>query len=272
MWGAASVDGRWLIDSNLRCAAEYHRGVRAVLIRVGIDQAYGKWNGPVDPETHEFVYVPIPDGKDMEPGLATPYSRIGDALALFASGRVIDRKACALPAELLGKNMHLDPDFQWLTYGNNPNTRGSIINKLAAGDIAVFYAGLRPCRRSGERSGKLIYALIGLYRVAEVVKASTVEKTRLIENAHTRRLSPTPDDVIVRATRGTSGRLRRCLPIGDFRARAYRVFPELLAAWGDLSCEDGYLQRSAVPPSFLDPKRFLAWFDAQQPELVQDNN
>lgn len=246
--------------------------MRAVLVRVGIDQAYGHWNAPVDPDTHEFVYVPIPDSKEIEPGLATRYSSIGDALTAFATQRVIDRKACALPPELLAQNMHLDPDFKWLTYGNNPNTRGSIINKLAADDLAVFYAGLRPCRPGGERSGKLIYALIGLYRVAEVVQASAVEKARFNENAHTRRSSPTPDDVIVRAIPGMSGRLRRCLPIGDFRARAYRVFPELLAAWGDLSCQDGYLQRSAVPPSFLDPTRFLAWFKAQHPVFVQENN
>ena len=239
--------------------------MRAVLVRVGIDQAYGHWNAPVDPDTHDFVYVPIPDSKEMEPVLATRYSSIGDALARFAKGRAIDRNACALPPELVAQNMHLDPDFKWLTYGNNANTRGSIINELAVDDLAVFYAGLRPCRPGGERSGKLIYALIGLYRVAEVLQASAVEKSRFNENAHTR-------DVIVRAIPGVSGRLRCCLPIGDFRARAYRVFPELLAAWGNLSCQDGYLQRSAVPPSFLNPARFLAWFEAQQPVFVQENN
>lgn len=42
-------------------AVGYHRLVRAVLARVGIDQAYGGWNGPVDPVTREFGCVPIPD-------------------------------------------------------------------------------------------------------------------------------------------------------------------------------------------------------------------
>jgi hypothetical protein len=36
--------------------------VRAMLVRIGIDQAYGDWNAPVDPESNEFVYVPIPEG------------------------------------------------------------------------------------------------------------------------------------------------------------------------------------------------------------------
>jgi hypothetical protein len=243
-------------------------------VRVGIDQAYGKWNGPVDPETYDFVYVPIPDERDIRPDLATPYGGLRDALTGFANGRVVDDKACALPASLLERNMHLDPDFRWLTYGNNPNFRGTgVIGSLVAGDLAVFYAGLRPCRRGGQaRTGKLIYAIIGVYRVSEVVRLATVEEARWSQNAHTRRLAPNPDDVIVRATPGRSGRLRRCLPIADFRDRAYRVFPELLATWGHLSCNDGYLQRSAVPPTFLDPARFIGWFEAQQPELLQDNN
>lgn len=247
--------------------------MQTILVRVGIDQAYGKWNGPVDPETHEFVYVPIPEERAARPELATPYTTVDSSLWAFATGRVVDSKACGIPADLVGRNMHLDPDFKRLSYGNNPNSRGDIINSLAADDVVVFYAGLRPCRAGGtERVGKLIYAIIGLYRVSEVVQLKTVEQARWHENAHTRRITPTPEDVIVRAAPGTSGRLRRCLPIGDWRDRAYRVFPELLSLWGHLSCRDGYLQRSAIPPRFLKPARFLAWFEAQEPELIQENN
>lgn len=244
-----------------------------MLVRVGIDQAYGKWNGPVDPVTHEFVYIPIPEERATRPDLATPYSTVAKSLAAFAEGRVVDAKACALPPPLLGRHMHLDPDFQRLSYGNNPNSRGDIINSLTKNDVVVFYAGLRPCRPGGvERSGNLIYAIIGMYWVSEVVELKTVEPARWHENAHTRRVTPTPEDVIVRAAPGTSGRLRRCLPIGDWRDRAYRVLPELLSSWGGLSCRDGYLQRSAIPPTFKEPKRFLEWFDAQVPELIQENN
>lgn len=240
-------------------------------MRVGIDQAFGGWNAPVDPETYEFVYVPIPD-RDLRSNLATPYSSIDGALAAFTRGRVVDDKARTLPRDLEGREMHLDPDFRWLTYGDT-NRRGKELAGFTGGDVVVFYAGLRPCRPGGgERAGKLIYAIIGLYRVAEVVRLATVEEARWHENAHTRRITHNPDDVIVRATPRASGRLRRCLPIGGWRDGAYRVFPELLAAWGDLSCKDGFLQRSAVPPTFLDPARFLAWFEAQRPEPLQDNN
>jgi hypothetical protein len=41
------------------------RRARGILVRVGIDQAFGGWNAPVDPVTHEFVYVPIPDRANL---------------------------------------------------------------------------------------------------------------------------------------------------------------------------------------------------------------
>jgi hypothetical protein len=32
--------------------------MRAYLIRIGVDHAYGAWNAPMAPETNDFVYVP----------------------------------------------------------------------------------------------------------------------------------------------------------------------------------------------------------------------
>ena len=39
--------------------------MRGYLIRIGVDQAFGGWNAPMDPETNEFVYVPIPESRPM---------------------------------------------------------------------------------------------------------------------------------------------------------------------------------------------------------------
>lgn len=33
--------------------------MNAVLMRIGVDQAYGQWNAPVDPASWEYAYVPI---------------------------------------------------------------------------------------------------------------------------------------------------------------------------------------------------------------------
>jgi len=244
--------------------------MRAYLVRVGIDQAYGHWNGPMDPGTNEFVYVPIPESRPMRPALVTPYSHILPALAQFSATRAAATQAAlALPAPLLGGNMHLDPDFAHLTYGDSGTRRGKGLADLGRGDVVVFYSGLRPVAPCPHR---LVYALVGLYRVAETVRLASVPVPRWGENAHSRCADHEGQDVIVRAEPGVSGRLARCLPIGEFRDRAYRVEPAILDAWGGLSCRDGYLQRSAVLPTFLDPARFMDWFERQAPELVSANN
>lgn len=44
--------------------------MKGILVRIGVDHAYGAWNAPVDPKTGQFVFVPIPDGakKEYTPG------------------------------------------------------------------------------------------------------------------------------------------------------------------------------------------------------------
>jgi hypothetical protein len=165
--------------------------------------------------------------------------------------------------------MHLDPDFSHLTYGDQGERAKQINTKLGAGDLLVFYAGMRDVKPAAQ----LVYALIGLFVVEEIVSAVTVPAARRHENAHTRRvLATAANDIVVRARRGVSGRLERCIPIGDYRERAYRVWPKLLTAWGGLNVKNGYLQRSARLPEFLEPQIFLNWFRAKKPRLISANN
>ncbi len=42
-------------------------------------------------------------------------------------------------------------------------------------------------------------------------------------------------------------------------------------AWGRLSVNDGWIQRSAVPPSFLAAGRFYEWFLEQEIPLIDGN-
>lgn len=244
--------------------------MRALLVRVGIDQAYGGWNAPVDPVTNEFVYVPIPEGTvPQRPELATTYASVAPALRRFAAARPsVPEPWVALPPRLAGAATHLDPDFDQLTYGDDGERRGRALVAFGPGDAVAFYAGLRPVSACAHR---LVYALVGLYRVSSVGRASDFARSRWHENAHLRRLGAKPTDVVVHAQAGRSGRLRRCVPVGEFRAGAYRVRRELLEAWGGLSCRDGFIQRSAVPPRLLDPERFLAWFDGLGAELSASN-
>jgi len=165
--------------------------------------------------------------------------------------------------------MHLDPDFVHLTYGDQGERAKQLQNNLRVGDRIIFYAGLADTRDKG----RLIYAIIGMFVVDQFLLAIQVSSGERDINAHSRRvIEPDAQDLIVRARPNVSGRLKRCIPIGEYREGAYRVRKDLLDAWGGLSVKNGYLQRSARLPRLLDPLQFLRWFDSQNPFLIQANN
>ena len=236
--------------------------MNAILVRVGADRSQGGgfWNGPVDGRTGEFAYVAIPENAPLHTGLEQPYNAILPFLARFG---------VALPPHLAHRSMHLDPDFANLTYGDQGERGKQLRAYLRPGDLIVFYASLADSRSSA----RLIYALIGLLVVDRFVLAANVPAHERSLNAHSRRiLKDDAHDVIVHGRPRISGRLQRCLPIGEFRDRAYRVRSDVLDHWGGLTVKGGYLQRSARLPKFLNPRRFCDWLERQNPELIQANN
>ena len=165
--------------------------------------------------------------------------------------------------------MHLDPDFDYLSYGDQGARASQLRTKLSQGDRIVFYSGLKDVH-DGPR---LVYAIVGIFVVEDIVLATSVPESARNANAHSRRiLAEGAQDIVVRGNPQLSGRLERCLPVGEWRNRAYRVRLDLLEAWGGLSVKDGYLQRSARLPEFLDPGRFLDWFESKRPKLIRANN
>ncbi|MDO8771057.1 MAG: hypothetical protein Q7K57_20580 [Burkholderiaceae bacterium] len=236
--------------------------MNGLLIRVGADLSVGggSWNGPVDSSSGEFAYVAIPENSPVQPGMEKPYSALAPILAKFG----VD-----LPAHLRMGRMHLDPDFEHLTYGDQGERAKQIQAHLREGDLIVFYAGLADTRAAT----RLVYALIGLFVVEEFVLAADIPFRDRKINAHSRRiLEPDAKDLIVHGRPEVSGRLSRCLPIGEYCDRAYRVRKDLLEEWGGLSVKGGYLQRSARLPRLLDPGRFRRWLERQGPSLIQANN
>ncbi|MCC6965073.1 MAG: hypothetical protein IT391_02150 [Nitrospira sp.] len=245
--------------------------MKALLVRVGADQSEsgGNWNGPVDSRTSAFVDVPIPETSSVHPTMNRPYSLVQSAVQAFG---------VSLPSWLENQDMHLDPDFDCLTYGDQGQRAVQIKEKLVPGDLLVFYSGLRDIHLQPN----LIYAIIGLYVIDEIVSAHSIQRTRWGENAHTRRvLAHEACDIVVRAKPGVLGRLSRCLPIGSFRPPhhspnkrpSYRVSPPLLSAWGGLTVTDGYLQRSARLPEFSDAARFYSWLrNHNNISLIAKNN
>jgi hypothetical protein len=235
--------------------------VNALLCRVGADQSSGggRWNGLVDMQSGKFVYAAIPETRPVRVGMEKPYSVLVPLIAAF--GRT-------LPQHLHALHMHLDPDFVYLTYGDQGERAKQLKANLGCGDLLVFYAGLADVRAKA-----LVYAIIGLYVIEDIRLATELPQIERRTNAHTRReLQSGAQDLVVRGRPGVSGRLERCLPIGDYRDKAYRVWPNLLEEWGGLSVKDGYLQRSARLPRFLDPERFQYWFKSKKAVLLQNNN
>ena len=232
--------------------------MNGLLVRVGIDSTDGGWNAPVRMASDEFAYVTITEAKPLRQGMARRYDEFNQALEPF--GECLPEALCCQPT-------HLDPDFDHLTYGDQ-GQRGRRVSSLGRGDLIAFFAALRPMDGPAR---PLVYALIGLYVIAELVPARAVPQSRWAENAHTRRV-PGETDIVIRARPGVSGRLRRCLPIGELRDRAYRVRHDLLEAWGGLDIRDGFIQRSVRLPAFVDADRFYRWFLKQRPELVAANN
>jgi hypothetical protein len=232
--------------------------MKGLLVRVGIDSTDGRWNAPVDSRTGAFAYVTITETKPIRSGLARLYDEFQPALSPFG---------LTLPAHLVGLNTHLDPDFLTLTYGDQ-GSRANQLRGLGENDLIVFFAGMRDvCNPTRE----LVYAIIGFYVISEIVAANSIEKSRWSENAHTRRI-PGATDLVVRAQPGVSGRLEKCIPIGEYRQRAYRIKRDLVVRWGGLTVKNGYAQRSARLPEFRQPNRFYDWFLAQEARLLRINN
>lgn len=245
--------------------------MKALLVRIGVDQAYGGWNAPVDADGR-FVYVPIPEkrGTLFHPGLERRFGEVLPALDRFCAEHACDLYGdLRFPRELFEHPMHLDPDFECLTYGDEGGRRGAGMVNMVMGDLLVFYGGLRPVHRCEHR---LIYALMGMYVVQDVLPVSDVPQQRWYENAHVRKAKRGQTDIVVRAKCGVSGRFDRCVPIGEWRGGAYRVRQDILDAWGGLSVKDGFIQRSAVPPSLNNPARFLSWLQKHRIQLVPRNN
>lgn len=246
--------------------------MNAILVRIGIDQSFGGWNAPVSEQSGEFVYFPIPENPRFvfRKGMRKTYTEFKEPLKIFCKSHLISFDDIHYPEKRLnGQAIHLDPDFSFLTYGDNGDRRGSGIAKLKKDDFIVFYAGLSPVEKF---KYPLYYGLVGIYFVDQVVSVKTIHRNLYIENAHTRKIDIGMQDIVVRAQKRISGRLKSSILMGEYRNRAYRVTKDLLKKWGGLSVKDGYIQRSAIPPHFLNPKQFLSWLEKQNYEVIERNN
>jgi hypothetical protein len=222
--------------------------MRGILLRVGCDQTEdgGWWNPPVNTETWDYAYVPIPADESC-------HNHVAPCPTYSCFEKSVRRLGTELPGNLSGdRKAHLDPDFVSCTIGEpfvrgKLSSRGTIMNELSKGDIVAFYAAFKPIQ-PGYRSN-LAYCLFGIFRIERktfVRDLATEERARC---AHGRRAGA-ENDLVIWGDSSSSGRFEKAIPIGFYRNGAYRVEKCLLDVWGGLRIRDGYVQRSVRPPHF----------------------
>jgi len=247
----------------VRCSSRIPMN-NGLLIRVAIDSTSGGWNGPCD-DSGGFCYVPMGSSNDLTDDYDRAYYPYRRTVSAFLTDLAHPR--CHWPTQL-PRCGHFDPDFEHLSYGDAGQRAARIRSVLADGGFLAFFAGLRSIH-----SGELCYSIIGFYAIDRVLSSPSVRRSDWHRNAHTHGGGCTDEGtIVVFARAGESGRLRRHIPIGSYRRRAYRVRRELLHEWGGLDVRDGYIQRSVYLPAFNEPKRFLRWFHRQPHELIRVNN
>jgi hypothetical protein len=108
--------------------------MKIALLRVGIDSGSGGMDGPLFADG-TFEYVPIPDSTGLDKRTyGNHLTRTGHPLSdFFPPSR---------QTAMRSQSMHLDPEFTSFTYGD-PTSPKAGLRHLAAGDLLVFYAGLR---------------------------------------------------------------------------------------------------------------------------------
>ncbi|MER0170546.1 MAG: hypothetical protein DU489_08075 [Nitrosomonas sp.] len=239
---------------------------KGLLMRVGIDKTDGEYNAPINPRTNDYIYMPILQGKgDFIPGMKTSYN---DLSSYFESWSQRNNADIQFPQHLNNKTCHLDPDFEFSTYGDQATGRGLRVADLKEWDFLAFFASFKPINKCDHN---LIYALYGIMVVDKILKVRDMPENEYHKNAHTRIMNRNGEHLVVFAKPSLSGRFDRAIPIGEFRNRSYRVKKEMLEAWGNIGVKDGFIQRSVCPPWFEKPVQFLKWLESQQVKLFNNN-
>jgi len=108
--------------------------MKVALLRVGIDSGEGGMDGPLFADG-KFEFIPIPDSSGLDE--RTYGNQVGRAGRLLSNYFPSSRQAA-----MFARSMHVDPEFQSFTYGD-PTPPKAGLRRLSAGDLLVFYAGLR---------------------------------------------------------------------------------------------------------------------------------
>ncbi|MGB3016953.1 MAG: hypothetical protein WBC65_04035 [Ignavibacteria bacterium] len=214
--------------------------MKAILLPVGIDSNYGTLS-PVHYD-NSFSYIPI------------YYKEIEKERKEKRTYKSLDLSH-AVPDKLVKKKVHLDPEFESFTYGDQGNQKSKALLKLNKGDLLVFYFEGR--RQSDpHETGCFIFAYFVVKYVVEWNNLSSVDRKKyekvLKNNAHFRSSKPKDNLVIVKGY-SKSKLFKKCIPITVQKENAknpYCTSPEMQKFLG---IKDHIT--SSVPVEIEDPNK-----------------
>lgn len=224
--------------------------MNVVLLRVGIDSGCGGIQGPLfDDGSFEFIWMPDRTQADSRTYGNTIGQRSGKALIEFFPLR--------LRAAMAGQAIHVDPEFETYSYGD-PTTPKAGLRRLKAGDLLVFYAGLRG---SDHQCRPALY-LVGYFEVSLAGRADDlgdeVVRLEFAANFHVRHPAVYERDkgrlLLIKGGPGSRllGKARAISSVGEDRngVPLKVLSPDLRGVFGDFGGLNS-IQRSA--PRWVSP-------------------
>ena len=182
--------------------------MKALLLRVGIDKAYGALSPVFNDET--FIYIPIynRDIKEKEINEKRTYNDYEDLTDLSLSEYI--------PQNIWNNIIHLDPEFKTFTYGDPAINKRKAILSLKKGDFLVFYMGGKEIEGDGEE-GCYIF---GYFKVEKVLNWDKVKESEIKKfertfknNAHIISSKSRDNLVLVKGNSSKSKLLKNCIKI-----------------------------------------------------------
>lgn len=222
--------------------------MKAMLLRVGIDKGTDGALAPIF-SNGSFEYIPLSEKNSKTIEKRTFETTLGNKGIPFSK---------YLPKKIKKRKLHLDPEFETFTYGDQTIKRNYLL-KLEKNDYLVFYAGLTPFENNVYEEALYIIGYLEVEEVIDFDKLTPNEQMRSIQiyknNSHIKSQG-FEKLVIVKGYVKTSKLLDKAVLLSDRKlnkiGRNYHaVSPEMENLLGI----SGSIQRS-IPPRFITENNF----------------
>jgi hypothetical protein len=214
-----------------------------MLLRVGIDKGTDGVLAPIFSDG-SFEYIPLSEKNENTAEKKTFENTMGRNGVQFSD---------FLPEKIRNRKMHLDPEFETFTYGDQ-TVKTNYLLKLEHKDLLVFYAGLTPYKNSEYEEALYIIGYFSVRTVTDFKILDEVEIQKKSEhynnNSHIKS-GGLENLVVVEGDHKKSKLLEKAVLISEKKlnkiGRNYHaVSPEMEEILGI----SGSIQRS-IPPRFV---------------------